>query len=532
VTGQPSHLPSELRTLVKRYGTRVLEDADGLRATLDDFLDEGSVAPGDVNLLVDAVRFGSLDRLRTLLGQGADPSAATADVGQALAQRRGGDAESAYWACAVLGYAAELLPGELIPGTWVQATTTESPPSTGALVTTSDPGVESLGDTTAGRDETVGTGFGPAGTTHPFGGDTAADDAHPMTPAVTGGVGSVNGARPRRRWAVPAGIAAVVVLAAAVVYLLLTRPDSPPDVGNGNSVDLALVGQHNVFGHFGAGIENGTALSKCSDATVPGSDKVQYNCTFAHDFGPYYIELTENDPHVVQKGVLPSIVLSPPANTIVTVEQAGSDSYHAYYMRWLNNGANDKKNDGDDEVQLTLYDVAPEHPGAAIFTAENSSTRPLTQTIANELLRAIGSSTDQFPIPQAFGDFDGARNFASQFLSPAVLDSCHAAFTNFNQEFSQTTCPQGNVTVAFGVTNQSEFHNVKHRYRGRAYYWHDHNFTGELYTSRYAGMTRLFWYRLNDRQSTGIWGTVLAKTRSQALAYFRDFKDRPTVEPQ
>ena len=110
-------LPSELRTLVERYGAHVLDDADGLRATLNDFLDEDS-SPGDVNLLVDAVRFGSLERLRTLLGQGADPAAALADVAEGLAQRRGGDAESAHWACACLGYAASLLSADLIPGTW------------------------------------------------------------------------------------------------------------------------------------------------------------------------------------------------------------------------------------------------------------------------------------------------------------------------------------------------------------------------------------------------------------------------------
>lgn len=39
-------VPSELRTLVTRYGTHVLDDPDGLRATLDDFLDE-DVNPGD-----------------------------------------------------------------------------------------------------------------------------------------------------------------------------------------------------------------------------------------------------------------------------------------------------------------------------------------------------------------------------------------------------------------------------------------------------------------------------------------------------
>jgi hypothetical protein len=529
MTDQPSHLPSELRTLVKRYGTRVLEDADGLRATLDDFLDEGSAAPGEVNLLVDAVRFGSLDRLRTLVGQGADPSAATADVGQALAQRRGGDAESAYWACAVLGYAAELLPGELIPGTWLPATPSESTASGPSIAPTS-PRADQTEPSTAASGQTDASGFASTNATRRSGGGSSAPaGASPQQSPTSSGAGaSMPPAGTRRRLAAVAAIATVIaVLAAAVIYLVATRPDSASNANNGNSVDLALVAEHNVFGHFGAGIENKTALGECSNATLPGSSKRQYNCTFAHNYGPYYLELTENDPHVANKGVLPDNVVNPPANTLVTVERNG-DSNHAYYMRWLNNGTDGIKNNGNDEVQLTLYDVAQEHPGAAIFTAENSAKQPLTRDIANTLLGAIGSDKDQFPLPTAFGEFDDVRPFASAFLSADRLASCVAAFTNFTHEISQTTCPEGPVTVSFGDIRQSYFKNVVRRYRGKAYLWHDRNFSGRIYTSPYAGGTRLFWYRLNDRGSAGIWGTVVAKTESAALSYFRSFKDRPT----
>jgi hypothetical protein len=124
-------LPADLRTIVSRYGAHVLDDWDGLRSTLNDFLDEDS-SPGDVNLLVDAVRFGSLDRLRALLGQGAEPSAALTDAAEGLAERRGGDAESAYWACAVLGYAADLVPAEQIPGPRKRPASLLPPTSIGA----------------------------------------------------------------------------------------------------------------------------------------------------------------------------------------------------------------------------------------------------------------------------------------------------------------------------------------------------------------------------------------------------------------
>jgi len=88
-------LPAELATLVRRYGTRVLEDADGLRAMLDDFLDEGTATAGEVNLLIDAVRFGALERLATLLDHGAEPVVAIEAAADALAQQRGGDGQSA-----------------------------------------------------------------------------------------------------------------------------------------------------------------------------------------------------------------------------------------------------------------------------------------------------------------------------------------------------------------------------------------------------------------------------------------------------
>ena len=275
MTDQPSHLPSELRTLVKRYGTRVLDDADGLRATLDDFLDEGAASPGDVNLLIDAVRFGSLPRLETLLGEGAEPSAATADVAAALAQRRGGDAESAYWACAVLGYAAELLPGDLIPGTWVRSSS-QFPPSATATGATSasvaDHGAD-FDPHTFGR--TGATPFDDPDVTHRpasgFGGD-------PDQPPPTGSVGPGDNSstagtrRGRRTWVIAAIATIIVLLAAAVIYLAVTRTTSGSDTAGGSEVvPMSLVTPHNKFGHFGDAIENGTALGTCYNSPTQGS---------------------------------------------------------------------------------------------------------------------------------------------------------------------------------------------------------------------------------------------------------------------
>jgi hypothetical protein len=104
----------ELRTLVNRYGNRVLDAADDLRATLDDFLEVGQATPGEINLLVDAVRLGAYQQLLSMLAHGADPRAAVEGAGARLAEDRGGEQRSASWACATLGYAVGRVPEAVV----------------------------------------------------------------------------------------------------------------------------------------------------------------------------------------------------------------------------------------------------------------------------------------------------------------------------------------------------------------------------------------------------------------------------------
>ena len=103
-----------LRTLVGRYGARVLDNGDDLRATLDDFLEEGDATPGDIALLVDAVRLGAYHQMLAMLTHGADPSAAVEAAGARMANDRGGDQASASWACAALGYAVGHVPEHVV----------------------------------------------------------------------------------------------------------------------------------------------------------------------------------------------------------------------------------------------------------------------------------------------------------------------------------------------------------------------------------------------------------------------------------
>ena len=95
-----------VRDVVDRVGPGLLQDAESFRGVLDDVLDEEDAGVGDVNLLVDAVRFGAVDQLIRLLDSDADPTLAATTVGAGFARQRGGaDTHSASWACAVLGFA-------------------------------------------------------------------------------------------------------------------------------------------------------------------------------------------------------------------------------------------------------------------------------------------------------------------------------------------------------------------------------------------------------------------------------------------
>lgn len=104
-----------VRDVVDTVGAGVLDDPDTFRGVLDDVLDESAAEAGEVNLLVDAVRFGCFDQLLRLLESDADPVLAVTTVGAGLARLRGGaDPRAASWACAVLGFAVRRVPAEVV----------------------------------------------------------------------------------------------------------------------------------------------------------------------------------------------------------------------------------------------------------------------------------------------------------------------------------------------------------------------------------------------------------------------------------
>src|SRR5688572_21739153 len=99
-------LHESLYALGLRLGREVFDDPDSFRGALDDFLDEDSATTGDINLLVDAVRLGAFSSMTSMIGSGAQVTAAVEEAGNRLARDRGSaDVAGAQWACAVLGFA-------------------------------------------------------------------------------------------------------------------------------------------------------------------------------------------------------------------------------------------------------------------------------------------------------------------------------------------------------------------------------------------------------------------------------------------
>ncbi|WP_435772064.1 hypothetical protein [Nocardioides sp. SYSU DS0651] len=108
-------LHETIRELVDAHGKSIFSDATGFRGVLDDVLAEDQATTGDINLLVDAVRFDALSPLVEMIDGGADPGRAVEEAGLRLARNRGGDDQAASsWASAVLGYAAGKVPEAVV----------------------------------------------------------------------------------------------------------------------------------------------------------------------------------------------------------------------------------------------------------------------------------------------------------------------------------------------------------------------------------------------------------------------------------
>ena len=537
-------LSSELRSLIKRYGTHVLDDPEGLRATLDDYLDE-QLNPGQVNLVVDAVRFGSLERLETLVNQGADPSAALVDVSGALAQQRGGDVESAYWACAVLAQAAGILPDEITtvgpdPASTVipvaaSASDTAPPVQPAAPLTTSRPAHLPPPE---GDDSTRHTGSPPADDAEHGGPEPEVTSAPPPVAVVDTAETNRGPTGRRHPWLALAAASVIVALIAAVVYLAV----QPNEDASSNAIPVSDLDEPYPFGHFGATLS--TALTACGDGSIPTIDHEVWNCVFDEKYGPYVLELTEADAQVLssQSGELPDIILHPRARTIIAEQPPGPDGQlHAYLMEWVSNGEGTSQSVPDslpnDVVRLTLYDVDPTHAGAAIFMPQDSVNDPLTRAKANSLLAAIGPDPDKFPFPVAFEDPGWANFIGASYQQENNSKGCLRAFTRFDDEQEHVSCQDGAISAQFGILPQERLDDARFRYGSSrnadsncSWSTADATQSGDIWlSSGVKGISYLYWEQMNHSTQYGVISTK-GTDAAPLVAYFKRFASGVSVD--
>jgi hypothetical protein len=269
-------LHETLYSLRWTIGQESFEDPDEFRAALDDFLDEGSLSSGQINLLVDAMRFGAYRRMMSMIESGAEPAAAVEAGGELLSRERGSaDLGGSRWACAVLGYAAGKVPAldvqRFLPGTGgtsadgvpphvgasaagASSATTDRPPA--APTTTAPPGAFPPGAPTfAPHSQGSATGWSgqqspqagqPAGP-WPTSGQSPRPD-QPTGPWQSGGEwnqpggpppywstdpGAGPGGPPPKKpqnkvlLAAIAGVVAVVLLGSGVAFFVLNGNDEP-----------------------------------------------------------------------------------------------------------------------------------------------------------------------------------------------------------------------------------------------------------------------------------------------------------------
>ena len=99
-------LHERLRRLARDFGVEIFNDGDTLRGAVDDYVPEDEATNGEINLLVDAIRLGAIQRMVSILDADGSPESAVEGAGDLLARERGtADVAGSRWACAVLGFA-------------------------------------------------------------------------------------------------------------------------------------------------------------------------------------------------------------------------------------------------------------------------------------------------------------------------------------------------------------------------------------------------------------------------------------------
>jgi len=116
----------EVARMIEAIGSSVLDDADALRAALDDFLPEDALTLGELNLIIDAVRLGAWRRVVDQMSAGADASTVIRHQAAQLARDRGtAEVDGARWALWILTLAS----GHPVAGPSVARPSSDSSPA-------------------------------------------------------------------------------------------------------------------------------------------------------------------------------------------------------------------------------------------------------------------------------------------------------------------------------------------------------------------------------------------------------------------
>ncbi|MDP2773954.1 MAG: hypothetical protein Q8O61_10385 [Nocardioides sp.] len=210
-------------------GRAVFDDADLLRAALDDYLDEGAASTGDINLLVDAVRLGAFRMMLTTIDSGAEPTRAVEAAGEVLARDRGtSDVGATRWACAVLGFAVGKVSATDVRrfdrSATQQRPASPPPPSTRAPATPPMPPTVSPALSPTGPPP-VSPAY-PAAYPSPY--PSAYPSGYPSSPQPT---------KKRNPWLVPSVVGVVLLVVGGILAAVLLAGDDKEKAGGDSPPD-------------------------------------------------------------------------------------------------------------------------------------------------------------------------------------------------------------------------------------------------------------------------------------------------------